>query len=384
MSQHASRAAGGAAPSPACWPSPLLAGGGPGHRRRRQRRPQGRTSRPQRRAGASGPREHVAGARPPASPSGLLVADPTGAATGWSPTGAIDQSQADAIQTRVESGLHRCHGGDLLGRARRGPDAAGQRRPRAASSCPTAGRELNAGRPALVVRPAGACMWMLHRDVAVSSIRPCRDDDRDAILGDRQRRRRGIPRRDPGRPLARAVHAARRARRARSPRAWRSGATATPLIGVMGIQPVRRRRADPPRLRRPGEPGPRRRRRAAGAPGATVPGPLLVGTWAAAEWAIRFYERHGFGRSRRAQGRAAAGLLGHPGAADRDLGRARRSRLEDRQRPNREIGRSADTAGTAAQHPADGEEIAGRRRVARSRCFPQVSEGEAIESGTER
>ena len=25
-----------------------------------------------------------------------------------------------------------------------------------------------------------------------------------------------------------------------------------------------------------------------------VTGPLLVGTWAAAEWAIRFYERHGF------------------------------------------------------------------------------------------
>ena len=24
-------------------------------------------------------------------------------------------------------------------------------------------------------------------------------------------------------------------------------------------------------------------------------GPLLVGTWAAAEWAIRFYQRHGFG-----------------------------------------------------------------------------------------
>ena len=24
------------------------------------------------------------------------------------------------------------------------------------------------------------------------------------------------------------------------------------------------------------------------------PGPLLVGTWAAAEWAIRFYQRHGF------------------------------------------------------------------------------------------
>jgi GNAT superfamily N-acetyltransferase len=25
-----------------------------------------------------------------------------------------------------------------------------------------------------------------------------------------------------------------------------------------------------------------------------ITGPLLVGTWAAAEWAIRFYERHGF------------------------------------------------------------------------------------------
>jgi GNAT superfamily N-acetyltransferase len=25
-----------------------------------------------------------------------------------------------------------------------------------------------------------------------------------------------------------------------------------------------------------------------------VSGPLLVGTWAAADWAIRFYERHGF------------------------------------------------------------------------------------------
>jgi GNAT superfamily N-acetyltransferase len=29
---------------------------------------------------------------------------------------------------------------------------------------------------------------------------------------------------------------------------------------------------------------------------ATARGPVLVGTWAAAEWAIRFYERHGFAR----------------------------------------------------------------------------------------
>jgi GNAT superfamily N-acetyltransferase len=27
---------------------------------------------------------------------------------------------------------------------------------------------------------------------------------------------------------------------------------------------------------------------------AQIPGPLLVGTWADADWAIRFYERHGF------------------------------------------------------------------------------------------
>jgi len=31
-----------------------------------------------------------------------------------------------------------------------------------------------------------------------------------------------------------------------------------------------------------------------GADGQTARRPLLVGTWAAAEWAIRFYERHGF------------------------------------------------------------------------------------------
>jgi GNAT superfamily N-acetyltransferase len=28
--------------------------------------------------------------------------------------------------------------------------------------------------------------------------------------------------------------------------------------------------------------------------GSQVDGPMLVGTWAAAEWAIRFYERYGF------------------------------------------------------------------------------------------
>jgi GNAT superfamily N-acetyltransferase len=66
------------------------------------------------------------------------------------------------------------------------------------------------------------------------------------------------------------------------------------LVGVMGIQPVR----DVVLIRHayvlPSAQG-------GGIGGAllghltrSAGGPLLVGTWAAAEWAIRFYERHGF------------------------------------------------------------------------------------------
>jgi GNAT superfamily N-acetyltransferase len=66
------------------------------------------------------------------------------------------------------------------------------------------------------------------------------------------------------------------------------------LVGVMGIQPV----GDVELIRhayvRPG-------RQRGGVGGAllerlreTAARPMLVGTWAAAEWAIRFYERHGF------------------------------------------------------------------------------------------
>jgi len=66
------------------------------------------------------------------------------------------------------------------------------------------------------------------------------------------------------------------------------------LVGVMGIQPA----ADVDLIRhayvRPG--------RQRGGVGGTLLArrrdeasrPMLVGTWAAAEWAIRFYERHGF------------------------------------------------------------------------------------------
>jgi len=66
------------------------------------------------------------------------------------------------------------------------------------------------------------------------------------------------------------------------------------LLGVMGLQRVR----DVTLIRhayvRPAHQG-----RGVGAAllttlAAQVPGPLLIGTWAAAAWAIRFYERHGF------------------------------------------------------------------------------------------
>src|SRR5437879_1002718 len=67
-----------------------------------------------------------------------------------------------------------------------------------------------------------------------------------------------------------------------------------PLIGVMGIQPVR----DVDLIRHAYVlPGNQRR----GVGGALLghlrrlsTRPMLVGTWSAAGWAIRFYQRHGF------------------------------------------------------------------------------------------
>ena len=48
--------------------------------------------------------------------------------------------------------------------------------------------------------------------------------------------------------------------------------------------------------------------------------PALVGTWAAAEWAIRFYQRHGFRLvTPEREGPAAAGVLVHPRPPNRDL-----------------------------------------------------------------
>jgi GNAT superfamily N-acetyltransferase len=66
------------------------------------------------------------------------------------------------------------------------------------------------------------------------------------------------------------------------------------LVGVMGIQPV-----DDVTLIRHAYVAPGRQRGGVGGAlldhlVATATTPLLVGTWAAAGWAIRFYERHGF------------------------------------------------------------------------------------------
>jgi GNAT superfamily N-acetyltransferase len=66
------------------------------------------------------------------------------------------------------------------------------------------------------------------------------------------------------------------------------------LLGVMGIQPV-----DDVTLIRHAYVAPGNQRGGIGGALlehliATATQPLLVGTWAAAEWAIRFYERHGF------------------------------------------------------------------------------------------
>ena len=76
------------------------------------------------------------------------------------------------------------------------------------------------------------------------------------------------------------------------------------LVGVMGLQPVR-----DVELIRHAYVAPGRQRGGVGGTllehlAARTTARMLVGTWAAAEWAVRFYERHGFahvGRERTAE-----------------------------------------------------------------------------------
>jgi GNAT superfamily N-acetyltransferase len=127
------------------------------------------------------------------------------------------------------------------------------------------------------------------------SIRPCRDDERPAILAivnaAAEAYRGVIPAdrwHDPYMPAAQLD-----AEIAAGVAFW-GLEEADALVGVMGIQPVRdvtlirHAYVDPARQR-------------GGIGGALLEHllalsetPMLVGTWADAEWAIHFYQRHGF------------------------------------------------------------------------------------------
>jgi GNAT superfamily N-acetyltransferase len=78
------------------------------------------------------------------------------------------------------------------------------------------------------------------------------------------------------------------------------------LIGVMGIQIVKRRPLIRHAYVRPAMQGQGIGAKLLEFLIAQQDGPILVGTWADATWAIRFYERHGFTMTSRAE---ANGLL---------------------------------------------------------------------------
>ena len=129
----------------------------------------------------------------------------------------------------------------------------------------------------------------------MSSIRPCRDDERTAILAivnAAAERYRGVipadrwrepymPRRELDAEIASGV-------------AFWGYEDDGALIGIMGIQAVRD--VD---LIRHAYVSPGRQRRGVGGElldrfARSTTRRMLVGTWAAADWAIRFYRRHGF------------------------------------------------------------------------------------------
>ena len=131
----------------------------------------------------------------------------------------------------------------------------------------------------------------------MSSIRPCHDDERAAILRiinlAAEAYRGVIPADRWHEPYMPAEELA--AELAAGVVFWGYEADGA-LVGVMGIQPVR-----DVELIRHAYVAPGRQRAGVGAAllehlmAQVPPGrPVLVGTWAAAEWAIRFYERHGF------------------------------------------------------------------------------------------
>ena len=129
----------------------------------------------------------------------------------------------------------------------------------------------------------------------MSSIRPCRDDERTAILAivnaAAEAYRGVIPADRWHEPYMAAAELDREI--AAGVAFWGYEADGA-LLGIMGIQPVRE--VD---LIRHAYVAPGSQRRGVGAAllehlARSTTRRLLVGTWAAAEWAIRFYRRHGF------------------------------------------------------------------------------------------
>jgi GNAT superfamily N-acetyltransferase len=129
----------------------------------------------------------------------------------------------------------------------------------------------------------------------MSVIRPCRDDERAeiaAIVNAAAEAYRGVIPADrwhePYMPLSELEDEI-----AAGVRFWGYEGDGE-LLGVMGIQAVR-----DVVLIRHAYVAPAAQRRGVGGVliehlAASVTGPMLVGTWAAAEWAIRFYQRYGF------------------------------------------------------------------------------------------
>jgi GNAT superfamily N-acetyltransferase len=129
----------------------------------------------------------------------------------------------------------------------------------------------------------------------MSRIRPCRDDERSAILAlvnaAAQAYRGVIPADRWHEPYMAAGELEREL--ADGVAFWGYEADGA-LVGIMGIQPVRNVALIRHAYVAPGS----QRHGVGGALVEHLAGsstrPMLVGTWAAADWAIRFYRRHGF------------------------------------------------------------------------------------------
>jgi GNAT superfamily N-acetyltransferase len=132
----------------------------------------------------------------------------------------------------------------------------------------------------------------------VGEVRPCRDDERDAILAivnaAAEAYRGVIP---PDRWHDPYMTAAELDREAAACVAFTGCERDGALVGVMGLQPV----GDVDLIRHayvvPAGQGSGVGRRLLEHLVASTSRPLLVGTWAAATWAVRFYERNGFTRT---------------------------------------------------------------------------------------